>query len=298
MFAVPKVNRFARILVVIFLMLGIIWLTFPGWAFAAPEFQSTPPLITDNLVVMGILSFIAGILSFVSPCTLPILPAYFGFAVQADQKKVTSLTLAFFLGLATTFVLLGGSATLVGSLLREYREVLITLGGLLIIVLGIFTILGKGLPWFHMDSQPHPTLGGSYLFGATFAFGWTTCIAPVLGSLLILASTVESVYQGMFLLFIYAMGLGLPLILLSSLLSRGSRDSRIWRFLRGKGLAFRIAGREFYLHTTNLLSGGLLLGVGVLMVSGYLTVFNRYVPPDLQIWFSGIEEWFIKTLAR
>ncbi|MBI2844909.1 MAG: cytochrome c biogenesis protein CcdA [Chloroflexi bacterium] len=278
-------------------LLAISCFIFPALAFAAPTAQSTPPQISDNLLAMGLLAFIAGVLSFTSPCTLPILPAYFGFAIQAEQKKVTPLTVAFFLGLGTTFGLLGGSATLLGSLLRQYREVLITMGGVLIIILGVFTVFGKGLPWFHVQSQPRATLRGSYLFGATFAFGWTACIAPVLGSLLILASTVESVYQGMLFLFIYAMGLGLPLILLSSFLSRSDRESRIWRILRGKGMNIRIFSRDFYLHTTNLLSGSLLLGVGLLMVSGYLTIFNRYIPPGLQIWFSGIEEWFIKTLA-
>lgn len=284
-----------KIWAIIIVVLTLSTLAFPGLALAQ---GGTPDPVPNNFLALGILAFIAGVLSFTSPCTLPILPAYFAFTFQAERKKVALMGLAFFLGLATTFTLLGGSATLLGSLLREYRSTIITFGGVLIMALGVLTLFGKGLPGFHIaDSQPRPTVTGSYLFGATFAFGWTACIAPVLGSILILASTTQTVYQGMLLLFIYSLGLGLPLILLATFVGTRSRDSFVWRILRGKGRAFHLAGQEFYLHTTNVFSGLLLVGVGGLMASGYLTIFNQYIPVELQIWFNGIEEWFARMLA-
>jgi len=252
---------------------------------------------TNNLLLMAPLAFLAGILSFLSPCTLPLLPAYFAFTFQSGKQEIAAMTLSFFLGLATIFVLLGASATVLGSLLQANLPLLVTLGGVAIIAFGVMTILGKGFRGFRFQNEPTATLGGSYLFGATFALGWTACIGPILGSLLVLAGTTETVYGGMALLFIYAMGLGLPLILVSTFLGRADRESLVWRVLRGKGWNLRLAGREIYLHTTNLISGSLLVGLGILMAIGKLTTLNRYLPITFQLWFLGLEKWLLGAFS-
>ena len=100
----------------------------------------------------------------------------------------------------------------------------------------------------------------------------------------------------MVLLFIYAMGLGLPLILVSTFLGRADRESLVWRLLRGKGWNLRLAGQEIHLHTTNLISGGLLVGLGLLMATGNLTLLNGYLPISFQLWFIEIEKWLLGTL--
>lgn len=251
----------------------------------------------NNLLLMAPLAFLAGILSFLSPCTLPLLPAYFAFTFQSGKREIAAMTVSFFLGLATIFVLLGASATLLGSLLRANLPLLVTLGGLAIIAFGVMTILGKGFQGFQFQNEPAATPGGSYLFGATFALGWTACIGPILGSLLVLAGTTETVYGGMVLLFIYAMGLGLPLILVSTFLGRADRESLVWRLLRGKGWNLRLAGQEIHLHTTNLISGGLLVGLGLLMATGNLTLLNGYLPISFQLWFLEIEKWLLGTFS-
>ena len=126
--------------------------------------------------------------------------------------------------------------------------------------------------------------------------GWTPCVGPVLTGILILAASDKTVLQGMTLLFFYAVGLGSPLILIASICSHLSKDGWFWRLLRGKAWDIKIGKRTFLLHTTNLFSGLLLIGLGTALAQGYLTYFNSLIPIELQIWFSGFEEkvlhWF------
>jgi cytochrome c-type biogenesis protein len=250
--------------------------------------------ITDaNLGVLALLAFISGLLSFTSPCTLPILPAYFAFTFQADRKRIALMTVAFFAGLATVFVFLGGSASIIGGWLTQNVYTLTTVGGWFIIAFGVMSILGKGFTGLKVSYQHSATLGGSFLFGGAFALGWVACIGPILASLLVLAASGQTVLRGMLLLFIYAMGLGLPLIVVSTFFGRRDRNSLFWRFLRGKGWEVRVGRHTLYLHSTSILSGLLFVGLGAMMVTGYLTAFNRYIPVELQIWFLNLEEKLI-----
>ncbi len=260
----------------------------------APPTQTMP---TDSILVMGILAFAAGVLSFLSPCTLPVLPAYFAFTFQASRRQVVTMTLSFFVGLAAIFSILGASATLLGNVLRQQLPTLITVGGWVIVIFGVLTILGKGFQGLNLQTKPAATLGGSLAFGATFALGWTSCIGPILGSLLILAGATASVYEGMIFLFIYALGLGLPLILISVLIGRSDRNGRVWRLLRGRAWAFEVLGRTVRIHSTSAASGVLLVVLGGAMITGTLTRFNSLIPVDLQVWFIGVEEWILRTLA-
>ncbi|MFQ5946964.1 MAG: cytochrome c biogenesis CcdA family protein [Anaerolineae bacterium] len=252
---------------------------------------------TDSILVMGILAFTAGVLSFLSPCTLPVLPAYFAFTFQSSRRQVVAMSLSFFVGLAVIFSFLGASATLLGNVLRQQLPTLITVGGWVIVIFGVLTILGKGFQGLNLQTKPAASLGGSLVFGATFALGWTSCIGPILGSLLILAGTTASVYQGMIFLFVYALGLALPLILISVLIGRSDRNGRVWRLLRGKAWSLEMLGRTLRVHSTSAASGVLLVALGAAMITGTLTRFNSLIPVDLQIWFIGVEEWILRTLA-
>lgn len=193
---------------------------------------------TQSFLVLAILSFFGGVLSFVSPCTLPILPAYFAFAFQSGRKQIAANTLAFMLGLGTMFSLLGAGASVIGRVLQQNADLLLLVGGSAIVIFGVMSLLGKGFSGFAQeegDGSRTTTLGGSYAFGLTFAVGWTSCVGPILGVVLTLAATTGSVIRGIMLLFIYTMGLGLPLLLVSTLFGRASRQSLFWRVLRGKG---------------------------------------------------------------
>lgn len=192
---------------------------------------------SGSFVVLAMVAFAGGLFSFLSPCTLPILPAYFAFAFRSGRATIAANTLAFMLGLAAMFSLFGAGASSLGSILYRQQNLLLIVGGTAVIIFGIMSLLGQGFAGSTAATQTErsSTMWGSFLFGLTFAVGWSSCVGPILGIVLTLAATTASVTQGIMLLFIYAMGLGLPLMLVSALFGRASRDSLIWRLMRGKG---------------------------------------------------------------
>lgn len=188
-------------------------------------------------LILALLAFFGGVLSFLSPCTLPILPAYFAFAFQSGRRQIATNTMVFMLGVATMFSLFGAGASAIGTVLRQNQDLILLIGGALVVVFGVMSLMGRGFAGVQQDEervQPQ-SLGGSYVFGMTFAAGWSTCIGPILGIILTMAATTGSVWRGTMLLFIYSLGLGLPLILVSTFLGRTSRKSLIWRVMKGKG---------------------------------------------------------------
>ena len=152
------------------------------------------------------------------------------------------------------------------------------------------TIFGKGFSGAIFKTQPTSTFIGSFLFGATFALGWTPCVGPVLSGILILSASDKTVFQGMSLLFFYAVGLGLPLIIIAAFFSHLKKENLFWRVLRGKGWNIQFAGQSFLLHSTNLFSGILLICLGLALTLGYMTYLNSVIPIELQVWFSMFEE--------
>ena len=234
----------------------------------------------------------AGVLSFLSPCTLPILPAYFAFTFQTRKQNVVWMTVAFFLGLATTLTVLGASATALSLLILSNLRQITLLGGLVIMVFGVMSFLGRGFAGPQFQDRPTSTAMGSYLYGATFALGWTACVGPILGAILTLLATQGlAIAQGAFLAFLYALGLGAPLILVSTFFSRLGQGSPFWKVLRGRGFSIRLVGKTLDLHTTSMLSGLLLVGIGFLLASGQLTVFTQLASGnDLSIWVIELEE--------
>jgi cytochrome c-type biogenesis protein len=194
---------------------------------------------TQPFIVLSLLAFAGGLLSFVSPCTLPVLTAYFAFAFQSDRSRIASNTLAFMFGLATTFSLFGAVGFAVGRVLLQNQQLILLVGGAAVLIFGVMSLLGNGFAGVSNmsgdGSGPSPTMRGSYLFGLTFAVGWSSCVGPILGSVLTLAAQTTSVWRGMMLLFIYTIGLGLPLLIVSTFFGRASRKSLFWRILRGKG---------------------------------------------------------------
>jgi len=266
---------------------------------AAPinPFAPKPILPDSGILALTLLSFFAGLFSFLSPCTLPILPAYFAVTAQTDRTRISLMSIAFFLGLAALFVLMGASASFLGQVLRDYLFSITTAGGFVVSGFGIMTLFGKGFSGAHFTGRPASSFIGFFLFGATFALGWTPCVGPVLSGILILAASDKTIFQGMSLLFFFAMGLGLPLVVISAFFGHLSKDSLFWRILRGKGWEVPIAGRTLFLHTTNLFSGILLIGLGIALAMGYMTYLNSLIPLNIQLWFADFEEmvlhWFM-----
>ncbi len=177
-------------------------------------------------------AFIGGLISFISPCVLPLVPAYIAFASgvsidemrnSRDRKKVLKKTvissLTFVFGFSFVFILLGATATALGQLVFSQMNILSKIAGLIVIIFGLHLIGLFKLKFLNYEKRFHPTgrkrprLVRSFLLGLAFAFGWTPCIGPVLGTILFLAGGQETVLKGIVLLSVYSLGLGLPFIL-------------------------------------------------------------------------------------
>jgi cytochrome c-type biogenesis protein len=173
------------------------------------------------------LAFLAGVLSFLSPCVLPLVPAYVSFitGLSIDElrhspriSKTMGNTIAFVLGFSTIFISLGASSSLLGSLLLKYQDYLRIAGGILTIIFGLFIAGFIKLDFlmrerrFHINKGPAGYLG-AFFIGMSFAAGWTPCIGPILGTILIYASSQASASYGLKLLAVYSLGLAIPFIL-------------------------------------------------------------------------------------
>ena len=230
-----------------------------------------------NITIIG--AFIAGLLSFLSPCVLPLIPSYITYItglsftdLQAEhpshkvRMQVMVHSLLFIAGFTTVFVLLGASATFIGGFLQEHMGLLRKIGGALIIIFGIHVagifdigiLLGEKRLSLHRKPAGY---AGSYLVGVAFAAGWTPCIGPILASILMVAATENMVYHGIALLLIYSLGLGLPFFLASLAMHQ-----------------FLVFFNRFkkYIRIFELITGVFLIIVGILIFTNYLTILSRY----------------------
>ena len=239
----------------------------------APKLQSE--FANAGFLLLAVLALFAGLLSFLSPCCLPVLSAYFAHNINTNKGEMVKNTIFFFLGLATVFSIFGMGATLIGSLFRENRLIFTQLAGAIIIIFGLLEIFGKGFSGLHIHFKGnHKTPIGSYLFGAVFALGWSACIGPILASLLLLAATSGTIAKGTVLLFIYALGLSIPLLLISFYFDK-IKTKRFWKILQGRIISFKILRKEVSIHTTYLISGIILIILGLLIFNDYLFKLNQ-----------------------
>lgn len=230
-------------------------------------------------------AFMAGIVSFLSPCVLPLVPGYLSVISgnSIDELKTNEGVLGklllhsvfFIIGFSLVFISLGASATWLGVALRARLSLLLRVGGAVVILFGLHMtgLLRIGLLYrdarIHTDvTKKSTSFFGSLLMGLAFAFGWTPCIGPILAAILFVASTKENIGQGVLLLGVYSAGLAVPFLLTSLGLSQ------FLSFYRG----FRK-----HLHTVEVISGAVLIVIGTLLVtnqftrlSGYLSFLNRF----------------------
>ncbi len=215
-------------------------------------------------------AFAAGILSFLSPCVLPLVPsylAYVGGSAQARRRVILTNALFFVLGFSLVFIALGASASALGSVLRGNRDVLMIAGGVLVTFFGLVMLGVVKVPWLYRDTRMQyrgetRTPWGAALLGMAFAAGWTPCIGPILGAILTMAGAAGTLAQGVGLLAVYALGLGVPFLAAALLLEPFLRFSK--RFQR-------------FLPWVERGAGVLLLIAGVLMLTGTYTVLNSYL---------------------
>jgi cytochrome c-type biogenesis protein len=231
-------------------------------------------------------AFVAGLLSVLSPCVLPLLPAYLslisGLSIEemqdearhdAMRRRVLQGCVGFCLGFSTVFILLGASASIIGRVLRTWHVELLgfdfgvaQIAGLVIILMGLHIAGLLPIRMLYRERRWHLELRGSsmlgtYLVGAAFAFGWSPCVGPILGGILTIAGSRETVGQGVGLLAVYSAGLAVPFLLAG------------WSI----GFFFRAFQRlKHHFRTLELASGGLLIAVGFLVLTDRMTSLNNY----------------------
>jgi cytochrome c-type biogenesis protein len=225
---------------------------------------------------IGIFSaFVAGLISFLSPCVLPLVPGYVSYVagrstlvsasgdVAAARGPALGLSLCFVLGFTTVFVILGASATALGQLLLSYRFEMNIVGGGIVTLFGLF-MLGTIRPaWMMREARFHLDVPGgkavsAYVLGLAFAFGWTPCIGPILGAILTVGAASATVADGVALLTVYSLGLGVPFLLAAvftdTLSARLKAIGRLGRILR-------------------TLAAAVMIVMGLAMMTGYLSTF-------------------------
>ena len=236
-------------------------------------------------------AFSAGLLSFISPCVLPLVPSYLSYITGLSVENLAKVeererfksaillnALLFIAGFSTVFIAFGASASLIGQVLYEYQDIIRKIGGVLIIIFGLYLLGILKLNIFmterrlvHFESRPVGYLG-SFLIGTAFAAGWTPCVGPVLGTILAYASTTESMSGGIMLLSAYSFGLGLPFFLTAF-----GMDTFLTYF---KSLRTYLGGVSF-------VSGGLLVLVGIMIFTDSVTLFTSFLERNGIGWYIG-----------
>ena len=262
----------------------------------------------ENVTFFG--AFIAGVLSFISPCVLPLIPGYLSFisgvsleemrgmpvavatsgsALSAPsaagtatvatgisdtaRRQVIVTSLFFILGFSLVFIALGASASALGQFLMERLTILGKIAGVLLIIFGLHTIGVFKIPWLlqekrvHMQSKPAGMIG-AMLVGISFAFGWTPCIGPILAAILAVAAQQDSINQGILLLSVYSLGLAIPFLLTALAINQ---------FFS----AFKKIRRHY--HTIEIVSGVLMIVVGVLIFTNRFTIIAQWLTPYLPV---------------
>ncbi len=226
--------------------------------------------------------FIAGILTFLAPCTLPLIPGYLGFISgvsmedlkkgkigKKEKRKVMINGILYVIGFSAVFILLGTIFGVGGIALAKYRLILGRIGGVVIILFGLFMLHIPGLnfmKFMNADKRFHTKLkpgepASSLIFGATFAFGWSPCVGPILGTVLVLSSNVTTIWQGAFLLAVFSLGLAIPFLLIAASVAHAMDY---------------VKRMSKYLNVISTIGGLFLIIMGVLLVTDNLIVWNAF----------------------
>jgi cytochrome c-type biogenesis protein len=227
---------------------------------------------------LPIAAFFAGLISFLSPCVLPLVPGYVsmisGVGVEELKtqqghlmRRVMVNSIAFILGFSVVFIALGAAATEIGQVLGVYKHTLARVAGVVIILFGLHLTGIFKIKALYTDARLHSVKGSSTPFGAfvigfAFAFGWTPCLGPILSAILTIAGEQDTLAKGILLLAIYSLGLAVPFLLTSILMER---------FLK-----FYSRFRS-HMHAIEVASGALMIALGILLVIGRFTLISNWL---------------------
>lgn len=247
-------------------------------------------MLFDGQTVNVFVAFLAGMVTFLAPCVLPILPAYIGYisgvtlettSSKSERRRIFLNSLAFVGGFLVVFVLLGVTATWIGRWLNQYRALIQTIGGLLMILIGLhvagvfrWKIFSRYAKFNIQKEMTRFQYVNAFLIGSVFGFSWTPCIGPVLAVILFWAGRSDTFWQGFFLLFSFGLGLGVPFLLLSLF------ASRFTRVLRRAGV---------WLERIQVVAGLIIVVMGILLIGNWLAILVRPLAAlgSLETWLLG-----------
>lgn len=226
--------------------------------------------------------FIAGILTFLAPCTLPLVPGYLGFISgvsmddlkrgvigRKEKSKVMLNGILYVIGFSAVFILLGTIFGIGGIAFAKYRLILSKIGGVVIIIFGLFMLRIPGFSFLNIlntEKRLHTSLKpgnpvSSLIFGATFALGWSPCVGPILGTVLVLSASVTTIWQGAFLLGVFSLGLAIPFLLIAASIAHAMDY---------------VKRMSKYLNIISTVGGVFLIIMGVLLITDNLIVWNSF----------------------
>jgi cytochrome c-type biogenesis protein len=238
--------------------------------------------------------FLAGLISFLSPCVLPLVPPYLAYLGgtslervhagdmldHAAKRRVLIAAVFFVLGFTTVFVALGAGASVLGQVMLTYKDTLAKIAGVIIILFGLHFLGVLRIPLLYVEKRFHTDIqgvsfAGAYVMGLAFAFGWTPCVGPVLATVLAVASQEQSLYRGVWLLLVYSLGLGVP-FLLAAIAIRPFMGF-MQRFRRHLGRMEQIMG-------------ALLVITGLLFLTGSINSLGNWLLTNVPF-LMQLEEW-------
>lgn len=235
--------------------------------------------MSGNVIeVSWIAAFVAGVISFISPCVLPLIPGYISLITNMTYDELSSdsggksmsrillQSIVFVLGFSFVFITLGASASYLGSFIKENRILLLQVSGVAIVIFGLFTMEILSIPRLYRERKFNidgSGLGiiGTFMLGSAFGFGWTPCVGPILASILLYAGTSEGLTEGAMLLFIYSLGLGMPFIIAGVAFTKALNT-------------FKWIRKHYFLY--KYVVGITLILVGIMMITNKLYYLNIY----------------------
>ena len=248
--------------------------------------------------VSFLIAFLAGVTTILSPCLLPVLPAFFAYMFK-ERKEITRMTLMFFLGFTPIFILLGVAATFAGNLFAAFFRNLgfyVSLAGFLLVFLGILYLLGVSFT-FGQTHSPSKKPKGAWdvlIAGSLFGFGWVLCVGPILSGVLIAASVFHNYATTILLMISYSLGVFVPLFLLAFFYDKYDLGSSA--LMRGKTFSFSFFGERFEMHSTNLIAGLLLIFTGLIFIffkgTGAINAIDPWGTKEL---FYSLQDWFLEN---
>ncbi|MEC7669591.1 MAG: cytochrome c biogenesis protein CcdA [Pseudomonadota bacterium] len=231
-------------------------------------------IIDAGLLPALLVALVAGVISFLSPCVLPVVPPYLAYMsgttmsdLNSDKNRALLPALFFVMGLSTVFLILGFAASAIGSVFLQYQSWFNTFAGILVMIFGAHFVGAINIPFLNREARfdagdQGGTAFGAYLLGLAFAFGWTPCIGPQLGAILSLAASEASISKGLILLGVYAAGLGIPFLLVAAFLPR---------------LTALMAWMKRHMQQIERIMGLLLWTIGLLMLTGGFSALSFWL---------------------